>query len=70
MNWMASVSICSGSMPRRNQERIAIGTRASAKKEMTKPRMAKSAREAETTLAASRIAPGKSLLLPVLRRAW
>jgi len=33
--------------------------RASVKQEMAKPRMAKSAREAEINLAAARIAPGK-----------
>jgi hypothetical protein len=34
-------------------------TRASVKKEMAKPRMAKSAREAEMKLVAARIAQGK-----------
>jgi hypothetical protein len=45
-------------------------TRASVEKEMAKPRMAKSAREAKINLTAVRIAPGKSPLLPVLRRAY
>jgi hypothetical protein len=34
-------------------------TRASVKKEMAKPRMAKSARESEMNLAAVRLVPGK-----------
>jgi len=49
--------------------------RANIKKEMSKPRLAKSAREAEANLLAARIAQGKlgesklSLLPPVLQRA-
>jgi len=43
--------------------------RASVKKEMAKPHMAKSAREAEINLAATRIAPGKLLLPSDLRRS-
>ncbi len=57
-------------MKKRAKEEFDGPTRASVKKEMAKPRMAKSAREAEINLAATRIALGKSLLLPVLRRAW
>jgi hypothetical protein len=51
-------------------------TRARVKNEMAKPRMAKSARDAEMKLVAARIVQGKlrktrlSLLLPVLHRAW
>jgi hypothetical protein len=59
MNCMASVSIRSGNMPKKNQERIAIAILARVKKEMARPRMAKSARTAEINLAAARIAPGK-----------
>jgi hypothetical protein len=50
--------------------------RASIKKEMAKPPMAKSAREAEANLVAARIAQGKlgesklSLLPTVLQRGW
>ncbi len=40
MNGMSPASICSGSMPKRNQERIAIATCARVQKEMAKPRMA------------------------------
>jgi hypothetical protein len=57
-------------MKKKAKEEFDGATRASVKKEMAKPRMAKSAREAEINLAAKRIGPGKSLLLPVLRRAW
>lgn len=57
-------------MKKKANEEFDGATRASVQKEMAKPRMAKSAREAEINLAATRIAPGKSLRLPVLRRAW
>jgi hypothetical protein len=46
-------------MPKKNEERIAKATRARVKKEMAKPRMAKSAREGQRILAAARIAPDK-----------
>ncbi len=46
-------------MPKKNQERIAIAILARVKKEMARPRMAKSARTAEINLAAARIAPDK-----------
>ena len=57
-------------MKKKAKEEFDEVTRASVKKEMAKPRMAKSAREAEINLAARRIVPRKSLLLPVQRRAW
>jgi len=57
-------------MKKKAKEEFDGATRASVKKEMAKPRMAKSAREAEINLAAARIVPGKSLLVPVLRRTW
>jgi hypothetical protein len=56
-------------MKKKAKKEFGGATRASVKKEMAKPRMAKSAREAEMNLAAARIAPGKSLLFPDLRRA-
>ncbi len=46
-------------MTKKNQETIAIAIRARVQKEMAKPRMAKSAREAEVNLVAARIAQGK-----------
>ncbi len=46
-------------MPKKNQERIAIAILVRVKKEMARPRMAKSARLAEINLAAARIAPDK-----------
>ena len=63
-------------MKKKAKKEFGEATRASVKKEMAKPRMAKSAREGETTLAAARIAPGKlgknklhSFLFRLLRRA-
>jgi hypothetical protein len=62
-------------MKKKAKKEFGEATRASVKKEMAKPRMAKSAREGEINLAAARIAPSKvwknklqSLLLPHLRR--
>jgi hypothetical protein len=48
-----------GSMLRKNQERIAKATRARVQKELAKPRMSKSVRDAQRLLAAARIAPDK-----------
>jgi hypothetical protein len=46
-------------MKKKGKKRFAEATRASVKKEMAKPRMAKSAREAEINPAVARIAAGK-----------
>jgi hypothetical protein len=46
-------------MKRKAKKEFGAATRASVKKEMAKPRMAKSARESEMNLAAVRIAPVK-----------
>jgi hypothetical protein len=46
-------------MKKKTKKEFGEATRASVKKEMAKPRMAKSAREREITLTAARIAPGK-----------
>jgi hypothetical protein len=46
-------------MKKRTKKDFNEATRASVKKEMAKPRMAKSVREAEINLAAERIAPRK-----------
>lgn len=48
-------------MKRKYKKESDEATQASVKKEMAKPRMAKSAREAEVNLAAARIAQGKAL---------
>jgi len=63
-------------MKNKVKKEIDGAARASVKKEMAKPRMAKSAREAEANLVAAQIAQGKlrktklSLLLPVPQRVW
>ena len=46
-------------MKRKYKKESDEATQASVKKEMAKPRMAKSAREAKVNLAAARIAKGK-----------
>jgi len=46
-------------MKNKVKKELGGATRASVMKEMAKPRMAKSAREAEVTLVAARIAQGK-----------
>ena len=46
-------------MKKKAKKEFDEATRASVKKEMAKPRMAKSARERQINLAAARIAPGK-----------
>jgi hypothetical protein len=46
-------------MKRKYKKESDEATQASVKKEMAKPRMAKSARDAEVNLAAARIAQGK-----------
>jgi hypothetical protein len=46
-------------MKRKFKKEFDEATRASVKKEMAKPRMAKSAREAEVNLVAARVAQGK-----------
>jgi hypothetical protein len=46
-------------MKRKTRKESNDATRASVKKEMAKPRMAKSAREGAISIAAARIAPGK-----------
>jgi len=46
-------------MPEKNQERIAKATRARVQKELAKPRMSKSVRDAQRLLTVVRIAPGK-----------
>jgi len=46
-------------MKKKTKKAFGEATRASVKKEMAKPRMAKSAREREIILATPRIAPGK-----------
>jgi hypothetical protein len=46
-------------MKKKTKKELGEATRASVKKEMAKPRMAKSAREGEINLAAVRIAPVK-----------
>jgi hypothetical protein len=46
-------------MKKKVRKEFGEATRASVKKEMAKPRMAKSARESEMNLAAVRLVPGK-----------
>ena len=46
-------------MKKKAKKEFGEATLASVKKEMAKPRMAKSAREAEVTLVAGRVAQGK-----------
>jgi len=46
-------------MKKKAKKEFGAATRASVKKEMAKPRMAKSAREGEINLGSARIAPGK-----------
>ena len=46
-------------MKKKVKKEFGEATRASVKKEMAKPRMAKSARESEMNLAAMRLVPGK-----------
>jgi hypothetical protein len=46
-------------MKKKTKKEFGEATRASVKKEMAKPRMAKSAREGEKNLAAARITAGK-----------
>jgi hypothetical protein len=46
-------------MKKKTKKEFGEAIRASVKKEMAKPRMAKSAREREIILATPRIAPGK-----------
>jgi hypothetical protein len=60
-------------MKRKAKKEFGEATRASANKEMAKPRMAKSACEGEIDLTVARIAPGKLCkhklqLLPLLQR--
>jgi len=64
-------------MKKKTKKELGEVTRASVKKEMAKPRMAKSAREQEANRVDGRRPPvkrGKAKLqlqpLPVLRRAW
>jgi hypothetical protein len=47
-------------MKKKAKKEFGEATRASVKKEMAKPRMAKSARESEMNLAVVRIVPGKA----------
>ncbi len=47
-------------MKKKNKKESGALLRANVIKEMTKPRMAKSAREVETNLAAARVAEGKA----------
>jgi hypothetical protein len=46
-------------MKKKTKKEFGAATRASVKKEMAKPRMAKSVREGEISLGAGRIAPSK-----------
>ena len=46
-------------MKKKVRKELGEATRASVKKEMAKPRMAKSARESEMNLVAVRLVPGK-----------
>ena len=46
-------------MKKKAKKEFGAATRASVRKEMAKPRMAKSAREWEINLGAARIVPGK-----------
>ena len=46
-------------MKKKTKKEFGEATRASVKKEMAKPRMAKSARESEMNLATQRLVPGK-----------
>ena len=46
-------------MKKKVRKEFGEATRASVKKEMAKPRMAKSARESEMSLTAVRLVPGK-----------